>query len=953
MGQQGFSGLSDQAWSLWAKSGGNETPHLWESLPIHLADAAEIARLIWRLWLPDHTRAFISRKSGLSELAAECFVVWLAATHDIGKATPTFAYKVPERADEVRMTGLELPKRCENYPHALMGQLIIERWCEGRNWPKSQVSACASVVGGHHGANLSFAACKEVRDGLGIDPKRRMGDASWRSVQDELVSWSFTRSGLSAFETELQSSGLQRCLQVLITGIVIMADWIASNTDLFPLETRRCSWEESAERARHAWKCLGFAPMMVPCMPKCDVDALFRRRFPLLSREAAPREIQRLSYEIAETMQEPSMIIVEDVMGGGKTEAALLSAEILAARFGCDGLAYLLPTQATSNAMFSRVRGWLESVLSDQDGAAYQDVRLLHSKAELNDEFASLPRWHAASMGDGQNGSAGDDVIAHQWFGGRKRGLLASYVVGTVDQLLFAALKARHVQLRHLGLVGKVVVIDEVHAYDAYMSVYLDRVLDFLGTYEVPVILLSATLPPSRRNEIMRAYRGGSTRSSRRKTLPLPEAPRTQAGHPAYPLLTVVPSGLLDEPRYHVVLTEVPPRSVHIEYLPDGDEELASMLEALLVEGGCACVIRDTVGRAQQTYRMLSDRLDSEVRLVHSRFIATDRAHNDQELVRLLGTHGTDRPSSLVVVATQVVEQSLDLDFDLLITDIAPIDLLLQRMGRLHRRERGDGNADRPKLLREARCIITGADKWESSLPELAKGISAVYSQAIIWRTIHALRKATDERGMLVLPYDIAGLVERVYEGLDAIEDPVFQDAQAKLERDRHRKEEAAELWLLGPLRASRLLSLNGWFDGPSTRVDEARGRAAVRDSEESIEVVLVTEGEDGYEILPWVAARFDVNPLLGSGMEEPPDDTARVAALCTVNLPPALSRPGIGEKVVTALEQSTPFGGWQRSRWLGGMLPLVLDRDGKAVISCDGRDYGVRYTAEAGLEMQ
>lgn len=84
-------------------------------------------------------------------------------------------------------------------------------------------------------------------------------------------------------------------------------------------------------------------------------------------------------------------------------------------------------------------------------------------------------------MGDDAKKSVEEDVTAHQWFGGRKRGLLSSFVVGTVDQLLMAALKARHVQLRHLGLAGKVVIIDEVHAYDAYMNVYLDRVLTWLG----------------------------------------------------------------------------------------------------------------------------------------------------------------------------------------------------------------------------------------------------------------------------------------------------------------------------------------------------------------------------------------------------------------------------------------------------------------------------------------
>lgn len=942
--------LSARTWFLWAKTGGGEQRHLWGSLPVHLADTAETARHIWREWLPNATKRFICGETDLKADEAEALIAWLASMHDIGKATPSFQSKVIDLAEKAREAGLPIPVRCNNLPHAYLGETIVHNWLVDKGWDNKNAKGIASVIGGHHGSNPSNDDLKRIEYFDQLEPRRTLGATIWKGVQSDLLFWALVSSGAEQYEKKLKNMRLPRYVQVQLTGIVIMADWIASNTDLFPLMGAYASWSECAQRAEDAWATLGL-PERLDLVPSFDdIASLLSLRFPGMPANAELRPIQSEATAAAKELDKPGLIIIEAPMGEGKTEASLLSAELLAERFACGGMAYLLPTQATSNAMFARIHDWLSSLLGGQPGTVRQDIHLLHGKAELNEEFASLPRWPVGWMGD--DGSEEETVIAHQWFSGRKRGLLAPFVVGTVDQLLMAALKAKHAHLRHLGLSGKVVVIDEVHAYDAYMSVYLDRVLEFLGSYHVPTIILSATLPPSRRKQLIQAYCGHSKRGSFRK-FDIPEVPRLGEGSPAYPLITISTANDKVAPEYRVVKGSARNTNVLLEYLPEDEELLVSTLKELLEDGGCACVLRDTVARAQSTYQLLKSRLDVEVRLVHARFVALDRVANDERLVRELGASGDERPKSLVVVATQVVEQSLDLDFDLLITDVAPVDLLLQRMGRLHRHPRGEEEQERPPRLRSPRCIITGVDDWNKELPGFSEGIGMVYQPAILWRTIVALRGLCEEYEYVQLPKDIAPLVERVYECFDIIGGEAFEDACRTLNREIHDKEASAKAYLLGSLGGARKPSLDGWMNGPLSLDGEIRGKAVVRDTEETLEVVVVRQTDRGYEVLPWIAERLGVDANLGTGQEEPTIKTARAAALCTVSLPLQMSMPSVIDEVIQTLEQSGTFDGWQRSHWLAGVLPLVLNARGEAMVRCKDREFHLKYSREVGLEVR
>lgn len=290
-----------------------------------------------------------------------------------------------------------------------------------------------------------------------------------------------------------------------------------------------------------------------------------------------------------------------------------------------------------------------------------------------------------------------DDAGAavYQWFEGRKKSMLADFVVGTVDQLLQLALKQKHVMLRHVALMNKVVIIDECHAYDAYMNVYLKRALNWLGRYKVPVILLSATLPAAKRDDLVRAYLNRDAATSRRRRRDI----QNEEANSDYPLMTYTDG---DNVLQKHVEAGVMPLNVKVNRIYEND--VVDLLEDLLSDGGCAAIIVNTVKHAQELAERLKAEFGDDVSLLHSRFTATDRISKEDILRKQLGKAGTGtkRPHRLIVVGTQVIEQSLDIDFDVMISELCPIDLLLQRMGRLHRH-----NRNRPDKLKKRNALCS------------------------------------------------------------------------------------------------------------------------------------------------------------------------------------------------------------------------------------------------------
>ncbi|WKU07292.1 CRISPR-associated helicase Cas3' [Micromonospora sp. HUAS LYJ1] len=930
--------LGEAARSVWGKTDRKGTsPVGWLPLWRHLADAADVAGRLWDHWLSPAVRRRIADELPGGDPDARTLAVWLAGVHDIGKATPAFACQAPHLAEQMRHQGLrydpELIRADRRYAsHATAGHIVLVDWMQEQGW--TDPHPYAIVVGGHHGIPPTDENLRDVNFRSHL-----LGEHAWRQVQQELLTWMTDRAGATERLTAWSDAPLSQPVQAALTGLVIVVDWIASNEDFFPYTLD----DVETDRLTVGWEKLGLPTPWLPVAPPASVDDLFGARFELPAG-AVPRPVQRTVADQATTMPTPGMMIVEAAMGEGKTEAALAAVEILARRTGAAGCYLALPTRATSDAMFGRMLSWLLRLPDAQVGRGDRDVRLAHGKAALNPEYDQL-RTTTLPTGIAQD-AGGADIGVHAWLAGPKRTLLSSFVVGTIDQLLFAALRGRHLVLRHLGLAGKVVVIDEAHAYDVYMSRFLDRALEWLAAYGVPVVALSATLPAQRRADLMAAYDRG-------RLGPPPRPSWRDRGKPVVDHYAAVRSDL----RYPLVTASVAERGgraiscadsgrsteVQVRPLDDDLPTLAELLRDQLTTGGCALVVRNTVARVHDTAAALRAALGSDfpVSVAHSRFMAVDRAAKDSWLRDTFGPPGAgNRPHRHIVVASQVAEQSLDIDFDLLITDLAPVDLVLQRIGRLHRHPR-----PRPGRLTTPRCWITGAD-WTCEPPQPVSGSRRVYHPATLLRSAAVLLPHLDG-APLRLPADIPTLTQDAY-GDVAVGpqswQPTMVEAEAKQRDDVAAKELQADGYRLAEV-AEHGVPLIGWLTGGVGKADDHTALGHVRDSDsESLEVLLLVRTAAGLVIPPWIDGGGTPIPT-GSVPHWP---LPRQIARCTLPLPLAMTHADVIDGVIADLERRVDVTAWQSNQWLAGERVLDLDTDGRATVA----GFDLHYSPTDGLQV-
>ena len=415
-------------------------------------------------------------------------------------------------------------------------------------------------------------------------------------------------------------------------------------------------------------------------------------------------------------------------MGEGKTEAAMYIADCWTVTLGHKGTYFALPTQATSNQMFGRVREYLETRYPNMADS----LRLIHGAALLSEDITKL---HITINQDGDNDAHLPSVSAAEWFLPKKRGLLAPFGVGTVDQALMAVLQTRHFFVRLFGLGQKTVIIDEVHAYDMYMSTLVEELIGWLRAIDTSVILLSATLPERKRKALVKAY-GGNT---------------TQLGTSTYPSVTWVSEAgvIVDgfEATRHFEL--------HIRHINDDSETLIDNLSNKITEDGCIAIVCNTVKRAQEAYKAIKEAglvNPDELMLLHSRYPYEERLERESAVLRNVGK-GYKRPKRSVLVATQIIEQSLDVDFDLMVTDLAPADLVIQRAGRIHRH-----NNPRPPSMAEPSLWIRMPQIDANGLPTF--GASAyVYEEYFLLLSYLHLK----DRASILIPSEIQGIIEKVY----------------------------------------------------------------------------------------------------------------------------------------------------------------------------------------------
>jgi len=924
--------LSEKARAVWAKKAYDGDTR-WLPLAVHMQDSAHTARWVWGRWLAEGTRLFLTQVLGATEELAERVFIFLAAVHDLGKATPAFQFKPGHNQQEVddwlmgmlNQVGLQCPSfgahAPSQLPHAAASQLILQKYmglCE----------ELAGIVGAHHGKALTRGGYEQAESHPNLGG---LNDPAWCAVQRELFDYACELAEI----TPEQLFSCAPVAQMLCSGVLTMTDWLASNEDIFPLMELDQAWTGRAARQLEERGQKVLEDFFHPdrWTPNGYLgSAIYRERFATPGRNFVPRPLQTAVLEVIDKTRAPGLIILEAPMGEGKTEAALAAAEVLASRTGRSGVYFALPTQATANALFRRFRGWM-SRLDPPD--ARHSLYLAHGKAALNADYAKLDHF---SLGDDfaaniADDSGGANVVVHTWFT-RKKGLLADFAIGTIDQVLLAALRQKHLAVRHAGLCNKVVVLDEVHSFSAYMNTYLESALSWLGAYGVPVVVLSATLPPAQREKLTKAYTGSKkTRSE-------------AAAQDAYPLITC--TDLDEEGKKFVWSTPVAsaPRDLHVALERLDGEVMVEVLRERLAWGGCAGIIVNTVGRAQAIAQCLAQAFPGEVELLHSRFLARDRQAKEKALFERLGPGDATRPERLIVVGTQIFEQSCDLDFDIMLTDLCPMDLLIQRLGRLHRHPR----ARRPAPVATPHCLIMVTPP-PGQPGELDPGGAAVYGSYLLMNTARLLA----ERDTLHLPADIPSMVRRAYEDYRP-EDVAKEErddygvAWAAHQQKLENQKTAAKTYRLALAKSLRSFS-RAMEDAPSEKEDPSgrRGEAQVREGQMSIEVLVIQRRNNGrLYLLPTPDGK---EPFFIAADEIPTREQSLDLAAASLTLSGSIcynhgADNHFNETVVELEEAARALSAWQQSPWLKGQLFLVLDEQLTACLN----GHCLRYDLQLGL---
>lgn len=726
---------------LWAKTNKNEA---WHPLIYHMIDAGNVALTLWHQYLPYSSRNRFSQRLNLSEEDSGRLLAFWASLHDMGKASPAFQAKSQKLKIELIGRGIPFPTNLSPKPHNLITTWALQSLLS------PQLKPVGRILSGHHGR---LANGHEILDPARFEQLGR--EPIWQDMRSQLfnvLKEAFFPPDINSLPDEPAD---RNSLLLLLLGLVVAADWVASDESRFEFTPPGISVEEygymSKEHAKLAVHDLGFSGWNATGKTISFASMFHHRDI----RE--PNIIQQTVINFATTIPSPSLVILEAPTGTGKTEAALYLADCWLQSSLGRGIYVAMPTTATSDQMFDRTRNYLENRYPD----SLVNLQLIHGQALLDDRYMAL---QLAQIGEEEEGR----VAAMQWFTSSKKALLAPFGVGTVDQSFLAVLQSRFFFLRLFGLEGKVVIFDEVHAYDTYMSELFLRLLNWLHMVGTSVIILSATLPDSTRRKLIDAY--STTPSTITEEIP------------PYPRLTVWSHNVQDV--YPLPIPDEVMRSINLNWLDSSPSAIVQFLQEKLSAGGCAAVICNTVKRAQEVYLAIKEAnivpLD-ECHLFHARYPYSWRKDIEEKILARFSRVG-QRPHKSIVIATQVIEQSLDLDFDILVSALAPVDLLIQRAGRLHRHKR----ENRPVLLSQPILAVTSPVQDRGGKPDFGPD-GHVYAPYILDRTFLILRTRTK----LNMPQDTCGLIEGVYNNEAIPTATTEENERVSAERRDHEMQEA------------------------------------------------------------------------------------------------------------------------------------------------------------------
>lgn len=748
----------DSYYRYWGKAKAeDENSPAFHLLAYHCLDVAAVGRV-----LLEKNPLLLNRLAHLFGIKKEILqpvLIFFLALHDLGKFSEGFQNIKPKLLEQLQGVAHRTkdPYSKKQFGHDSIGFLI---WNE--------------VVFDLITERLKFDACEDWKDLLnwlmessnghhGLPPKR--GNqilTNYFKDSDIHAVKSFVGECLNLFEIEELFINTDVDLSYddlyvdwaksswALTGFYVLCDWLGSGetfeycTDT-SLELRDYFDKVAIPTAHKAVKEAG----VLPCRVNCELDPL--KQLLDLPEDSELTPLQELVRTI-ELSGQPQLFIIEDETGAGKTEASLILLNRLMAKGLAQGFYLALPTMATADGIYPRVKKTYGKLY---EKGQKPSLVLSHSSAKLSKKFTDTILYPQTQANQQQYEDDAQSKCLEWLADNRKKSLLAHVGVGTIDQTFLAVLKVKYQSLRLIGLLGKVLVIDEAHAYDAYMGKELEVLLEVHAAMGGTAIIMSATLPLNIRKKLGTAFLQG---------LGIRGCPLSE--YNAYPLLTHISA---DRPPHEIPCKINPQKqkeAIHYEFVHD-ESYIHDLIKNSLAQNQSVCWIRNCVRDARDSYQTWVKKY-GKVDLFHARFVLADRLSVQERVLQSFNKKSNQsKRQGRLLIATQVVEQSLDLDFDVMITDLAPIDLMLQRAGRLHRHVRdihgnpkAYGKDERPPatLTIHAPEITENPDRnW---LSDKFPNSKRVYSNhARLWMGLMALNKLKEK----IIPSNIKPLIESVY----------------------------------------------------------------------------------------------------------------------------------------------------------------------------------------------
>ena len=572
-------------------------------------------------------------------------ISFFIALHDIGKAYPNFQKKAIDKEPlEWQVSKeMELIKRekmfcvgltSNNFRHEIASEMVAENLLTENKLPKEIKKSIKKVYRNHHLVVEEFTDGKIKEEYSDCQPKK------WDEIQ--LILFNRLKKEFNpCFDFNIKV-GKQNEFTTLLLGFLIRCDWIASS--IFD----RTNFDSIEEYKDYVLSTSNkyIKTLEIEKIAHAEAKSI-KEVFPELQKFEL-RPLQQKAEELKDI--DFNCILIEDLTGGGKTETGFYLAYQAMLRRKKQGIYFGLPTNATEETMNPRIQQAIESIFGESAPTVTHATGISWIKEALHCEKAEIKERMGSS---------------------KETKLMFPFSTGTVDQMMKSVLKKKYALIPLTELATKVVIIDEMHAYDAYMRGILSVTLKWLKEFHVPVVIMSATLPNLIKEEIHKVYSNEPFNPS-----------------DAYPLISFYnDTGLVEykveaceQRKYNVQLNEINLETISFE------EHVCQSTAKMIRNGGNLCIICNTVSEAKKTFEQIkNDFPNIETHLFHGQTTLKDKHDMTELLVSKYGKDRSNRPQTSIVVATQIVEQSIDLDFDHMITELAPIDLLLQRFGRWHR----------------------------------------------------------------------------------------------------------------------------------------------------------------------------------------------------------------------------------------------------------------------------